>query len=269
MIASLACEGAPRDLGRDQGRTCAAALRARFAALPLARRLALRLGAGGAGALGRELARHFPRQAETLAGIAAAAGVPAAFLLACLDAEREAAVALACEGPRALVLRPIAGEWVVRERRPEGGFRSVEITRPWLAHALVGVNEAGLAAAVAIPLGARAAGLPSAPLAEDCLERFAALEPALEWCLCRPAGREAALVLADARGEVAAVEVAAGGRRVLRPADGWLAAGGSPSGRGDLAKRLRERAPADPALACADPAARSLEVAGRRYGVPR
>jgi len=265
LIASVECEGAPRDQGRDQGRACAPLLRARFAALPLSRRVALRLGAGGAPALRRELARHFPRQAETLAGVAAAAGVPAGFLAACLDAELAPEIALAREGARALVLRPIAGAWILRRSRPEGGFASVEVARPWHAHALLGVNESGLAVAVAVPEGARAAGLASAPLVTDCLQRFAALEAALEWCLARPAGREAAILLADARGEVAAVEIAAGGRRVLRPTDGWLAAGGSAAGRAELAKRLREGAPAGAELASADPAARALEIAGERF----
>ena len=265
MSAPVACEGAPRDLGRDQGRACGERLRARFASLALAHRLRLRLGAGAADALHRELARHFPRQAETLTGIAAAARVPLAFLEAALDAERGGEVALALEGPPALVLRPLGGEWILRRSRPEGGFRSVEVTRPWLAHALVGVNEEGLAAAVAVPDGARAAGLPSAPLVTDCLQRFGALEPALEWCLGRPARREAVIVLADAGGEVAAVEIAPEGRRVLRAADGWLAAGGSPAARGDLAKRLRERAPVERTLARVDPAARAIEIAGERF----
>lgn len=274
MIEAIVCEGAPRDLGRDQGRACADRLRAGFASLPLARRLRLRPGAGAAaaGGLRRELRRHFPRQAETLVGIAGAAGVPAAWLEACLDAEGaapepELAIAVEGEGPQARVLRSLAGEWILRRSQPEGCFRSVEITRPWLAHALLGVNEAGLAAAVVTPAGAAArAGLPSAPLIQDCLQRFAALEAALEWCLGRPAERDAALILADAHGELAAVEITASGRRVLRPADGWLAVGGSAAARAELAKQLRERNPTPAPLLAADPTARELEIAGARYG---
>jgi len=57
--APVECEGAPRDLGRDQGEACAAALRARFAVEPLRRRLRLHLGlaSGSASALRRELRR--------------------------------------------------------------------------------------------------------------------------------------------------------------------------------------------------------------------
>ncbi|TFG92717.1 MAG: hypothetical protein E4H11_09120, partial [Myxococcales bacterium] len=82
MNLPVECEGAPRDLGRDQGQACAASLREAFAAEPLRLRVRLRLGAasGPATELRRELLRHFPRQAETLAGIAAAAAVPLAWL---------------------------------------------------------------------------------------------------------------------------------------------------------------------------------------------
>ena len=114
---------------------------------------------------------------------------------------------------------------------------------------------------------ARGGGLPSTPLLQDCLQRFAALEAALEWCLGRPAERQATLLLADAHGEIAAVEISASGRRVLRPADGWLAVGGSPAARAELGKRLREPASGAGAFPCADPTARELAIAGTRYGI--
>ncbi len=315
MSRAVECEGSPRDLGRDQGRACADALRERFARLDRRVRLRLRFGAiGGSGrALGRELSRHFPRQAETLAGISVAAGVPAAWLAACLEREvarapEEIAGAAGREVSRsgAIVARSFAGEWIVRRSRPEGAFRSVEVTRPWLAHALLGVNEAGLAVAVVTPdqpsldlaslrppaalvAGCRPAGtplpigslraplaaaLPAAPLGLDCLQRFATLEACLDWCASRPGERPAALLFADASGEVAGIEIAPGRRRILRPAEGWLAAGGSPAARDELGKALREggdlaggpRSRAA-ALAVADPAARSLRLGPARYSI--
>lgn len=287
MIPVVECEGSPRDLGRDQGRACGALLRERFARLGPGARLRLRLGGlGGAEvALRRELSRHFPRQAETLAGLSAAAGVPAAWLVACLEHEDEGAGAaeLAAAAGRdlspsgAFVARELAGEWIVRRSRPEGGFRSVEITRPWLAHALLGVNEAGLAVAVAcLPQSAgpgsgsgRASPppLPAALLAQDCLQRFAALEACLDWCTGRPGERPATLLFGDETGEVAGVVIGPHGRGVLRPAEGWLVVGGSPSAREGIGKALRERDGLAPggALAFASPAARSLEVEGARY----
>jgi hypothetical protein len=292
----IECEGSPRDLGRDQGRACGRALRECFARLPAGGRLRLRLGGTAAG-LRRELARHFPRQAETLAGLAVAARVPAAWLAACLDAEGaadpgEPAVAVGREitGSAALVGRALDGAWIVRRCRPEGGFRSVEATRPWLAHALVGVNEAGLAAAVvdgdplactsrragALPDGpslafgslrGRFAALPSAPLVQDCLQRFATLEACLEWCMGRPGERPATLLFADADGEIAGVEIGPGGRRVLRPAEGWLAAGGPPGAREEIGKALREqgRLERGDGFCVADAAARALRLGAARY----
>jgi hypothetical protein len=272
---AVECEGSPRDLGRDQGRACARALRERFAGLPARERLRLRFG-GSATRLRRELARHFPRQAETLAGLAAAAGVPAAWLLECLDAEAaadlaEPAVAVGREisGSGGLVGRALDGEWIVRRCRPEGGLRSVEATRPCLAHALVGVNEAGLAAAVVrgdrAPL-ARGA-LPAAPLAQDCLQRFATLDACLDWCAGRPGERPATLLFADVQGEIAGIEIGPGLRRVLRPAEGWLAAGGSPGAREEIGKALREqgRLAHGDGFCVADAAARTLRLGAARY----
>ena len=78
---------------------------------------------------------------------------------------------------------------------------------------------------------------------QDCLERFESLDAALDWCTGRPGGCAATLLLADAAGEVAGVEIAGAARRVLRPAEDLLLAGGDASRAGDRAKRLREAAP--------------------------
>jgi hypothetical protein len=285
--APVECEGAPRDLGRDQGLACAASLREAFAAESASLRMRLRLGraSGPASELRRELLRHFPRQAETLVGIAAAARVPPAWLWErqlCEAHPGEAALAAAAsaEVARAGAILGCAldGQWILRRSRPEGGFRCVELTRPWLAHALLGVNEAGLAAAVSSGGSAhggagaertshRSALLPAAPLASDCLQRFATLEACLEWCTARPADGPATLLFADAAGEIAGIELTPGHRRVLRSAEGWLAVGGSRDARERLAKALREGHGIDPALACADPATRTLCWQGRSSDV--
>ena len=76
MSSAVECEGAPRDLGFDQGAACARALRATRAAQRLRERTAL----GSDAAIVRDLHRHFPRQAEVLAGMSVAAGVPRAWL---------------------------------------------------------------------------------------------------------------------------------------------------------------------------------------------
>ena len=80
--------------------------------------------------------------------------------------------------------------WIVRRSLPEIGFASVELTLPWLAPAVAGVNEKGLAVAI-VPEAAERAALAFSPpallLVQDCLQRFADLESALEWCARRPA----------------------------------------------------------------------------------
>jgi hypothetical protein len=282
---AVECEGSPRDLGRDQGRACAGALRGRFARLDVGTRLWLRLGGpGGAGvALRREISRHFPRQAEALAGISAAAGVPLAWLVSRLEregagSEEEIAAAAGGEFSRSgsTLVRTLGREWIVRRSRPEGGFRSVEATRPWLAHALLGVNEAGVAVAVAgggrsghAASGSRSEErggcLPASPLAQDCLQRFATLEACLDWCAGRPGERPASLLFADANGEVAGIEVAPGRRRILRSAEGWLAVGGSPGAREALGKALCEQGLPGGGLAVATPALRSLRIGAASY----
>ena len=109
--------------------------------------------------------------------------------------------------------------------------------RPWLVAAFAGVNEAGSpswrlpASGAAGPCSA-----PAALLAQDCLQRFSKVESALDWCSGRPAGHGAALLFADARGELAGVEIRAAARRVLHPDAALLAWADDPDAR----RRARE-----------------------------
>jgi hypothetical protein len=277
VIAVTLCEGAPRDLGLDQGRACRAELKEALARSPWRERWPVPGGAAQA-RLARDLSRHFPHLAESLAGLAAGAGVPERWLvrrladeLAGAPAPRAVACAAAAGG---LLAVACAGPWIARRSRPEGGFACLELARPWLVSAFAGVNQEGLAV-VAAPAGAApgACAAPAALLAQDCLQRFGRVENALDWCLGRPAGQAAALLLADARGELAGVEIRADGRRLLHPEGALLAWPGAGDAGGELAKRLREAAPssadalarvvaaaAPPGLTVAvlDPAARRL-----------
>ena len=258
MPEIVGCEGAPRDLGSDQGRACGARLRARFAGANPLVRLRHRFGPADArgAALHRDLRRHFPQQAEFLDGLAGAASVPRGWLVDALRCDLSAdptrdAVALAAGGARtgagALLARAARRGAVARRSRPEAGFRSVEIAPPFSPCAVAGVNEAGLgvalgAAAAADGTGACAA--PAALLLQDVLQRFADLDGALGHCLSRPGGGRATLLIADASGDVAGVAFAGDERRVLRPVDGFLV---GPGDGGETAKRLRDAAPLDAA----------------------
>jgi len=242
MTVEIHCEGAPRDLGLDQGRACRGELRARFERRPQWRRR-LRLPGveeNRTARLARDLTRHYPQQSETIEGLARGAGVPRGWFAETLAFELAAprptqvggAAALAASPARTdgdcLVARTLGCEPVVRRSEPEGGFASVELTLPWLTAALAGVNEGGLAvASVSLPGGFAAAGcaVPAALLVQDCLARFDSIGGAVDWCCGRPVGGHGVILLADAAGQLAAVEIDADDRRLVPPEDGLLLAG--------------------------------------------
>lgn len=251
MIAAIECAGAPRDLGLDQGRACREPLREAHARSPLRERWPVFFSPETA-RLAQDLKRHFPHLAESLAGLAAGAGVPERWLIHRLAQEQRlggdpARAAARAEGAAALLAVARPGPWIARRSHPEGGFACVELARPWLAAAFAGVNEAGLAV-VSAPAVARAGACaaPAPLLAQDCLYRFAKVENALDWCSGRPAGYGVGLLFADARGELAGIEIRAGERRVLRPDDALLVWADGGAARAELAKSLREQSPATP-----------------------
>jgi hypothetical protein len=251
MNPPIHCEGAPRDLGLDQGVASRAVLRAAYARASRSERLAWRLGpleACGA-RVTRDVARHFPRQAEALDGLSRGAGVPRAWLATRLaEAARDparlgegpgAAAAPAGGAPALLALRPPPG-WLVRRSRPEGGIACLELAPPWFTGAVAALSEAGLAAAVVSHGSAPGACLaPAALLVQDALHRTESLAGALEWCLRRPAGGRATLLFADATGEVAGLRVEGDARRVLRPAGGLLVAASGPARISEVVKAVR------------------------------
>jgi hypothetical protein len=75
-------------------------------------------------------------------------------------------------------------------------------------------------------------------MVRDCLQQFDSVGAALEWCTGRPAGGRATLLLADASGELAAVEVAGPARRVRR-ADAGLLVAAPPDRSAAIEKSLR------------------------------
>lgn len=241
-MAALVCEGAPRDLGRDQALGVPDALRDALGGSGRRWRLRDRLGPGDPrlARWQRDVRRFFPHQHEWLEGAARAAGVPTRGLLraavAVLERERDALLVAVEGGGGPVLVRSAAAGAVVRRVRPEGRLASLELASPLLACPWIGVNEAGLALAAG---GGSRPGrdvVHAALLARDCLERFEGVESALAWCLGRPAAPGACILLADARGEVAGLELSEAGRRVRRPEAGVLVLGGAR--RRELAKAL-------------------------------
>jgi len=241
----LRCQGAPRDLGFDQGVACADALRALRSRVP--RSVA-------PGPLERDLRRHFPQLAERLEGVARGARVPTRLLLGalldelgCAGLQRPTHVAalwgFAANWTGAgatLAWAAGAGNapWLLRQSRPENGFASLEIVTPWLPGGVAGVNAAGLAMActtleAAPPSPGFAA--PALLLVQECLQRFASVEGAEQWCLHRPAGGRATVLIADAAGGLAGVEVAGVERERLVAQNGILVASDAPVHRAQSA----------------------------------
>jgi hypothetical protein len=273
MPIEFRCEGAPRDLGLDQGRACRESLQTRFARSAFWERWAWQLGLDGepAARLARDLKRHFPQQSEALEGMVRGADVPhgwlASELVRELGSDRPsplaAGFALAADASRtggaAIVARTLGDEPVVRHSRPEGGFASVELTLPWFTAAIAGVNEGGLAATwVALPGGFAAAecAAPAALLVQDCLARFDSIRGAVDWCIGRPCGGRAVIVLADAGGEVMAVEVDGRTRRARAAEAGLAFAGDDPQAAAELG-----------ALAKPDLASAAKRLGGRVAGL--
>ncbi len=231
------------------------------------------LGAGEPVArLGRDLRRYFPHQAERTIGLARGARVAESALwelLAALDGKPGGGLLLAA-GDRPRVARSLplhVGELLVRRSSPTGGLASLEVTLPGLAPGLAGVNEHGLVATATwcagpgrdlSPSNSAACRAPGWLLVQECLQRFRAVEAALEWCQRRPAGNDTTVVLADATGAWAAVRVQPDTRHLmeLEREKSWLVGVDGSEAASRLAKEVVVRS-----SVAADPWA-ALEAAG-------
>lgn len=257
MIQRIECEGAPRDLGFDQGTQCRMALNAAYRSQSRWQRARLRMLARSDSCrrMRLEIRRFYPQQAEMMQAIARASRVPVAWLIANLAGNRRPtappdalvlAAASATTDCGGLLARALPGDGIVRRSRPESGFRSIELTQPWRVAPLAGVNEAGFAVACVSDPG-RVAGsrhaVPAALLAHDCLRRFDSLDGAIDWLLARPGGGKSTLVLTDLSGDIAGVAVDGDDRRVFRPADGLIVQTGGHARQAEIEKGLREASP--------------------------
>jgi len=282
MSRAIECAGHPRDMGSAQGRALAERIRAEVArrGLPTRRSRIPSLRAVVSGPLrgqgaGRELFRHFAHQAERLEGLAQAAELPIDSVLALQLRAGDGATGIDDRDSGRVADDP---GWIVRESRPVVGFRSLEVTRPWLVAAVAGVNAAGLAVMIEASDGAAARdatrtggvpverddgarGAPPILLVQDCLARFENLAGAIDWCCKRPVGGGAVVSLADATGERTRIVLSGGTRRVERVD---RSASGTAPTAGDawpLARLLGDTSRSDPVDRVElDPVGRRLRV---------
>ena len=268
---TIECKGAPRDLGLDQGAACAQAIASWLDERGIARRrhwipTVRRLTSSGVlgGGVGREVVRHYAHLAERMSGIARASGVSLDALMEDVVASAYAvegnalalpAIAVAAGSSAApLVARSLDDglPWALRRSLPEIGFASVELTLPWLAGGLAGVNDAGIGVAAATPIEApRYTGASAAPawlLVQEALQRFDELDGAIEWCLKRPASGTFGILLADASGDRALVEFSGESRQLVERGAPVAVHGGTTSQQAEIRKQLEAGADAGAAV---------------------
>jgi len=253
---ALVCSGAPRDLGLDQGLHFREVIRAeverRLRGKGSGRLLSPLLGRDPEAARSaRDATRFFPHMAERAEGIARGARVSSAEVAALLARECRGGwetlvgVRAGGSGPRVSIALSTEREApiFVRRSQPENGYHSLEIGIPWRVPALAGVNQHGLAVAACGVVSSSASlsscAAPATLLVQDCLQRFDGVDKALEWCERRPAGGSASILLADADGVLARVDLEGELRRVHREMDGILLGAGAPARVASVEKACR------------------------------
>ena len=207
----------------------------------LAERKARRLLAG-------PLARDFPEMDVRLRGITEGAGLglEALYLLNALEPLLAsvrgrtvapclgACSAVAVTAERSGIGEPIIARnfdylpliqpfYTVRDTRPQGRLRSLDFTVAPLAGAIDGMNEKGLCItynyAFTTDTPSALTGTLSMVIAET-LERCGTVTEAVDWITTRPRWGGGILMLADATGDVASLELSSTRSRLRRPAPG-------------------------------------------------
>jgi hypothetical protein len=111
----------------------------------------------------------------------------------------------------------------MRELRPTRGYRSIDFTTVPMAGAIDGVNEAGLAIAYNYAFAIDEDDRPAPPvsmLIAHALRHCASVQAAIDWIGGQPRCGAALLMLADAQGDIAALELSSTRCAVRRPAAG-------------------------------------------------
>jgi hypothetical protein len=113
--------------------------------------------------------------------------------------------------------------YTLRESRPQSGFRSLDFTAAPFAGAIDGVNEKGLCITYDYAYVTDFCRTGTAPISmsiAEALERCSTVSEAAEWIMSRPRWGGAILMLADATGDIASLELSNTQARLRRPSNG-------------------------------------------------
>jgi hypothetical protein len=183
--------------------------------------------------IGRDLAAHYPDQHSRMQGIAAGARIPVHWLFLAPSLElmlnrtiyatppAGACTAVAIAGARSATGEPIIAKnfdypragldsYLARRSRPTGRISSLDVTHSPIPGCHEGLNERGLAVAYNYGSfrGRAAARVSITTLLQEMLEGCATVSEAIALMSARPRAGGALLMLADADGELASVELA-------------------------------------------------------------
>lgn len=192
------------------------------------------------------LSRDYPAMSQRLSGIAEGAGVglKAIYLLNSLEPFLSlvgdcttcpgACSTVAVRGRRSATGEPIIAHnfdylpvaqpyYVVRESRPQQKRRAVEFTLAPLAGSVDGMNEEGLCIAYNYAYTTDTPSGTAAPISmaiSEALERCSTVTEAAEWIPLRPRWGGGLLMLADATGDIASLELSSTRSHLRRPTPG-------------------------------------------------
>ena len=252
------CAGTPREMGRAQGVGVRESIREASVLLRSLEAFRLRqpgwLPYPAYGRLAEWKARRFlaralrdrPGMRERLAGLADGAGVrpgtislfnamePLLSAVGGCTACPGACSAVAVRGKRSAIGEPIVARnfdylplvqplYMIRECRPDGRLRSLEFTTAPLVGAVDGVNEAGLCVAYDYAFATDEPAVPSPPISmaiAEALGECRTTAEAAERIAATPRWGGGLLMLCDAGGDVASLELSSTRSRLRRPRAG-------------------------------------------------
>lgn len=258
-VVEAICEGSPRDMGFAQGAAVRSKVRGACEALADLEAFRLQkprwlpysvyrwiVEQKASRFLSAPLTGDFPEMKERLIGIALGADIPLkrALLINMLEPLMSsiggctvcpgACSAVAIRGRRSRSGEPIVARnfdylplvqpfYLMRESRPSDGFRAVEFTTAPLAGAVDGMNEAGLCITYNYGFTTDQPSVSAAPISmaiSAALQHCNSVNEAADFISSMSRWGGALLMLADANGDIASLELSSTRHHLRRPAEG-------------------------------------------------